>query len=103
MTLAKKSWENFKSYHQIQKKLLLEQKSISSERIAESELLLSAGRSSIKELAKEILVSAQTEIALIQLKSEYLSQSLTATAVTSQTCELFYLCELIQIGTAENQ
>lgn len=100
---ARENWESFGSYYQTQKKLLLEQKSISSERIAESELLLNAGRSSIKELAKEILASAQTEIALIQLKSEYLSQSLTATAVTSQTCELFYLCELIQIGIAENQ
>lgn len=103
MTLAKKSWENFKSYHQIQKKLLLERKSISSERIGELELLLKAGRSDIKELAKEILAGAQNEIALVQLKSEYLSQSLTATAVTNQTCELFTLCSLINDGMPENQ
>ena len=101
--LAKKSWENFKSYHQIQEKLLLERKSISSERLAELGLLLKAGRSDIKELAKEILAGAQNEIALLQLKSEYLSQSLTATSVTNRTCGLLSLCSLIEKDLPENQ
>ena len=52
--LAKQSWYNFLSFHQVQKELLLERKSISAERIAELELLLKAGRSDISELAKEI-------------------------------------------------
>ena len=99
--LAKQSWNNFLSFHKVQKQLLLERKSISEERISELELLLKAGRSDISELAKEILAGAQTEIALIQLKSEYLSQSLTAAAVTGQTCKLFTLCAQISSGLPE--
>ena len=99
--LAKQSWNIFLNFHKVQKQLLLERKSISEERISELELLLKAGRSDISELAKEILAGAQTEIALIQLKSEYLSQSLSAAAVTGQTCKLFTLCAQISSGLPE--
>lgn len=100
--LAEQSWGNFLSYHQVQKELLLDRKAISTERISELELLLKAGRSDISELAKEILAGAKTEIALAQLKVEYLSQSITAAGVTGQTCGLFILCNLINSGLQVN-
>ena len=99
---AKSNWEAFIIYHQIQKSLLLEGKTISLGRMDELELLLRAGRSNISEIAKEIFVGAQTEIALVKLKSEYLSQSIEASAMTSQTCRLFNLCDLINRRLQEN-
>ena len=90
--LAKQSWNNFVTYFKLQERLLIERKSISEKRINELQLRLKAGRSNVIDLAKEILAGAQTEIALIDLKSEYFLKSISSLSATNRTCVLFNLC-----------
>ena len=96
VSLTEKNWIIFQTYYKNQKKLLLERKSISTERVADLELRLKAGKTNIKELTKEILVSAKTEIELVQLDAEQASKRIETTAVTSQSCGLLLICELIK-------
>lgn len=95
ITLEKQNWSDFLSFYKVQKDLLEQRKEISEQRIVELELRLKTGRSDVIELAKEILASASTEVALVQLEAEYLSQSLTSAATTGQTCGLLSLCSSI--------
>jgi outer membrane protein TolC len=95
ITLEKQNWSDFLNFYKVQKDLLEQRKEISEQRIVELELRLKTGRSDVIELAKEILASASTEVALVQLEAEYLSQSLTSAATTGQTCGLLSLCKSI--------
>ena len=97
-SLAEQGLNDFLVYQKNQKGLLLERQRISEERTGELELRIRAGRSDISLLAKQLLSSAKTEIALAQLDYEYLSQILSAVAVTGQTCELINLCQAISLG-----
>jgi hypothetical protein len=97
-SLAEQGLSDFLVYQKNQKGLLLERQHIFEERTGELELRIRAGRSDISLLAKQLLSSAKTEIALAQLDYEYLSQILSAVAVTGQTCELINLCQAIFLG-----
>ena len=101
-TLAQEDWNSFLDYYSPQKSLLIESKEISEQRIEELELRLKAGRADVSGLAREILVSAKAEIALLQLKTEYLSRRVTAAAVTGQTCGLLALCDAITASLPKN-
>jgi hypothetical protein len=90
--LAEQSWNNFVTYFKSQEILLIERKSISEKRINELQLRLKAGRSNVIDLAKEILAGAQSEIALIDLNTEYFLKSISSLSATNRTCVLFNLC-----------
>ena len=97
-SLAEQGLNDFLVYQKNQKGLLLERQRISEERTGELELRIRSGRSDISLLAKQLLTTAKTEIALEQLDYEYLSQILSAVAVTGQTCQLINLCQSISLG-----
>ena len=94
--VATHNWTAFNEFYNIEKKLLLEQKLISEERINELGQRLNTGRTDISGLAKEILSSIKTEIAIEKLEFTYLSNILNLASATSQTCQLLNLCRLIQ-------
>ncbi len=94
--VATHNWTAFNEFYNIEKKLLLEQKLISEERINELGQRLNTGRTDISGLAKEILSSIKTDIAIEKLEFTHLSNILNLASATSQTCQLLNLCRLIQ-------
>jgi hypothetical protein len=100
-SLAEQGLNDFLVYQKKQKGLLLERQRISEERTGELELRIRTGRSDISLLAKQLLTTAKSEVALEQLDYEHLSQILSAVAVTGQTCQLINLCQSITLGISQ--
>ena len=89
--LAQSELQIFKFY-KVETTLLEQRLSISRARVEALELRLRAGRTDVKTLVKEILSSAQSQVAQVELQGDLLSQSIKAAISAQSTCALIRLC-----------
>ncbi len=82
----------FFTFYKVETTLLEQRLSISRARVEALELRLRAGRTDVKTLVKEILSSAQSQVAQVELQGDLLSQSIKAAISAQSTCALIRLC-----------
>ena len=90
------SWENYKSFHQLNGRFLEERKEISANKITELERRFSAGQSDIVSLANAILASAEAEVAIVQHTTELRQKKLETASGLTQPCALIKVCKDVQ-------
>ena len=90
--LAQSEWQSFAKFYEVETTLLEQRLRISRARVEALELRLRAGRTDVKTLVKEILSSAQSQVAQVELRGDLLSQSIKAAVKVQSTCTLIRLC-----------
>ena len=90
--LAQSEWQSFAKFYEVETTLLEQRLRISRARVEALELRLRAGRTDVKTLVKEILSSAQSQVAQVELQGDLLSQSIKAAVKVQSTCTLIRLC-----------
>lgn len=84
-----------------QRRLLRRRLGLAGERIADMEKLLRAGRSDIATLSREILLQAETELALAALDAQDEGARLAYLSTRGGTCALYRACDALVLRAPE--